>query len=173
MPPELVTDRLRLRPHRIGDFPASSAMWADPGVTQFIGGRPFSEEEAWTKFLRYAGHWSLMGFGYWAVEELQSGSFVGEVGFADWKRQIEPSLRGVPELGWALAVRAHGRGYATEAVRAALDWGRTNLASPSTVCIIHPANLASIRVAEKCGFVRHCGTTYKNEPTILFTHEYY
>jgi RimJ/RimL family protein N-acetyltransferase len=172
MPPEVVTHRLRLRPHRIEDFPASAAMWADPAVTRFIGGRPLSEEEAWTKFLRYAGHWSLMGFGYWAVEELQGGAFVGEVGFADWKREIEPSLRGVPELGWVLVSRAHGRGYATEAVRAALDWGRARLSSPSTACIIHPANLASIRVAEKCGFTKHCETTYKDHPTVVFTREY-
>jgi len=173
MVPELLTDRLCLRPHRMEDFPASAAMWADPVVTQFIGGRPLSEEEAWTRFLRYAGHWSFMGFGYWAVEEVQTGGFIGEVGFADWKRRIEPSLRGVPELGWAFAARAHGRGYATEAVRAALEWGRTSLSSPSTACIIHPANLASIRVAEKCGFAKQCETSYKNEPTVVFTREYY
>src|SRR5262252_3783228 len=125
MIPEIVTDRLRLRAHRMEDFPASAAMWADRGVTRFIGGRPFSKEEAWARFLRYAGHWSHMGFGYWAVEERSAGGFVGEVGFADFKREIEPSIRDIPELGWVLTPRVHGRGYATEAVLAALEWGRT------------------------------------------------
>jgi RimJ/RimL family protein N-acetyltransferase len=168
MIPEILADRLRLRAHRMEDFAASAAMWAMPEVTRFIGGKPFTEEESWTRFLRYAGHWTLMGFGYWVVEEKASGDFIGEVGFADYKRAIEQPIQNLPELGWALVPRVHGRGYATEAVRAALDWGRRSLPSPSTVCLIHPGNLASIRVAKKCGFRKLCETTYKKEPTLLF-----
>lgn len=171
MIPEIVTNRLRLRPHRLEDFAASAAMWADAAVTRFIGGRPLSQEEAWARFLRYAGHWSLTGFGYWAIEESASGDFVGEVGFADYKREIQPSIQNIPELGWVFVPRVHGRGYATEAVGAALGWGRTHLSSPSTVCLIHPANLASIRVAEKCGFRKYHDAIYKNEPTLLFARE--
>jgi RimJ/RimL family protein N-acetyltransferase len=171
MIPEIVTDRLRLRAHRMEDFAASAAMWADRGVTRFIGGKPFSEEEVWARFLRYAGHWSFLGFGYWAIEELASGTFVGEAGFADFKREIQPSIHSIPEVGWVLVPRVHGRGYATEAVRAALDWGGAHLSSSSTVCLIHPENLASIRVADKCGFRKNCLTTYKNEPTVIFTRE--
>ena len=171
MIPEIVTDRLRLRPHRMQDFPASAAMWADHEVTRFIGGRPFSEEEIWARFLRYPGHWSLLRFGYWAVEEQSGSNFMGEVGFADFKRQIQPPLEGIPELGWVFVPRVHGRGYATEAVRAALEWGKSNLSSRSTFCLIHPDNLSSIRVADKCGFSRYCQTTYRNEPTLIFTRE--
>jgi RimJ/RimL family protein N-acetyltransferase len=146
-------------------------MWADRGVTRFIGGRPFTEEEVWARFLRYAGHWSFMGFGYWAVEERSSATFIGEIGFADFKREIEAPICGIPELGWVLVTHAHGQGYATEAVRAALDWGKAHLASPTTVCLIHPENLPSIRVADKCGFKRYCQTTYKNDPTVIFTRD--
>ena len=64
-----------------------------------------------------------MGFGHWAVEEKASGDFIGDLGFADFKRDIQPSIQGLPELGWVLASRAHGKGYATEAVRAAIAWG--------------------------------------------------
>ena len=153
MIPEIVTDRLRLRARAMDDFASTAALWADPLVTRFIGGRPFSEEEAWARLLRYAGHWLYMGFGYWAVEERATGSFVGEVGFAEnKKRDLQPSIHNIPELGWVLIPRAHGRGYATEAARAALDWGSTHLSSASTVCLIHPENCASIRVAGKCGF---------------------
>ncbi len=172
MIPEIVTDRLRLRAHRMEDFAASAAMWADPGVTRFIGGRPLSEEEAWARFLRYAGHWSWMGFGFWVIEELTTGAFVGEAGFAEFKRQIQPSIRNSPEIGWVLAPNARGKGYATEAVRAALAWGGAHLPSPSTFCLIHPGNAASIRVADKCGFNQYCQTTYKNEPTLIFTCEH-
>jgi RimJ/RimL family protein N-acetyltransferase len=162
------TARLTLRGHRLADFSDCVAMWADPIVTRHIGGKPFSEEDAWARFLRYAGHWLLLGFGYWAIEEKDSGSFVGELGFADYKRDITPSLKGTPELGWALAASAHGKGYAKEAVRAVLTWGEAHFASARTVCIIHPENLASIRVAEKCGYKEFQRTTYKSHATIIF-----
>jgi RimJ/RimL family protein N-acetyltransferase len=48
-----------------------------------------------------------MGFGYWVAEEKETGKFVGEIGFADYKRNLEPSLKGVPEIGWVLAGHAH------------------------------------------------------------------
>ena len=67
--------------------------------------------------LRYAGHWQWMGFGFWALEEKSTGAFAGELGFAEFKRELEPSIQGIPEIGWVLAPHAHGKGYATEAVR--------------------------------------------------------
>src|ERR1700732_4909049 len=121
--PILETERVRMRGHRLGDFDDCAAMWADPLVTRFIGGKPLSEEEAWAKLLRYVGHWSLLGFGFWGIEEKVSGGVVGELGCAYFKRDMAPPLGDVPELGWALAAGAHGKGYATEAVRAAVAWG--------------------------------------------------
>ena len=120
--PVIHTERLILRAHTPNDFLTSAALWADSHVTRFIGGRPLSEEEVWARLLRYARHWSWMGFGYWVIEEKLTGAFVGEMGFADWKRDIEPSLQGVPELGWVLAADFHGKGFATEVVRAALSY---------------------------------------------------
>jgi RimJ/RimL family protein N-acetyltransferase len=122
MVPVLETERLKLRGHRLDDFPACAAMWTDPAVTRHIGGKPPSNEESWTKFLRYFGHWTLLGFGYWVVEGKATVHFAGEFGFADYKRNIEPPLNG-PEIGWVLASQFHGRGYATEAVRAAVAQG--------------------------------------------------
>ncbi len=165
--PVITTDRLILRGHRLEDFAASAAMWADPAVTQHITGRPCSEEETWARFLRYIGHWALVGFGYWLVEEQATQKFVGEVGFADYKRDIEPSIQGIPELGWVLASDMHGKGYATEAAHAALAWGDQYFGAVQTVCLIAPRNSASIRVAEKCGYRERLRTTYKGSPTIL------
>jgi RimJ/RimL family protein N-acetyltransferase len=165
--PVVETERLRLRGHRLDDFGECAAMWADPTVTRYIGGRPFTEEESWARLLRYVGHWSWLGFGYWAMEEKATGGFIGELGFADFKREIEPSIQGLPELGWVLAARAHGKGYATEAARAVLSWGEASFDSGKTVCLIHPDNRASLRVAEKCGFEESLRTTYKGHPTIL------
>jgi RimJ/RimL family protein N-acetyltransferase len=167
-PPAIETERLILRGHRLEDFAESAAMWADPEVTRYISGRPFSAEEVWARLLRYVGHWSLMGFGYWVIREKDSGRFVGEVGFVDYKREIQPALGGAPESGWVLASWAHGKGFATEAVRAALAWGALSFGSTRTVCLINPANLRSIRVAEKCGYTERHRTVYQGHPTVIF-----
>jgi len=81
--PIVETERLILRGHRLDDFENCLALWADPVVTRYIGGRPFSAEEVWTRLLRYVGHWTLLGFGFWAIEDKAAGSFVGELGFAE------------------------------------------------------------------------------------------
>jgi RimJ/RimL family protein N-acetyltransferase len=171
MVPVVETERLKLRGHRLHDFPACAAMWSDPIVTRHVGGKPFTEEEAWTKFLRYVGHWNLLGFGYWVVEEKATGNFVGEIGFADYKRDLETSLKHLPEIGWVLASQSHGKGYATEAVRAALAWGERHFGEARTSCIIDPENLPSIRVAEKCGFREVQRATYRQHPIIVFVRE--
>jgi RimJ/RimL family protein N-acetyltransferase len=167
--PVLETERLSMRGHRPNDLTDCAAMWGDPIVTRYIGGKPLSREDVWARLLRYAGHWAWMGYGHWAVEEKATGNFIGDIGFADFKRDIEPSVEGAPEIGWALAPHAHGKGYASEAVRAALSWGKIRFGSTWTVCLIHPDNLPSIRVAEKCGYVESQRTTYSGLPTIIFS----
>jgi RimJ/RimL family protein N-acetyltransferase len=143
-------------------------MWGDPEITRYIGGKPFPRDEVWARVLRYVGHWSLMGYGFWVIRERATGRFIGEVGFSDFKRDIQPSIEGVAETGWVLARWAHGKGFATEAVRAALDWGTTHFQSPRTVCLIHPENRPSLRVAEKCGYREFKRTAYKGHTTIIF-----
>jgi RimJ/RimL family protein N-acetyltransferase len=142
-------------------------MWGDPVVTRFIGGRASTPEEVWGRMLRYAGLWALLGFGYWAIED-EGGGYIGDLGFADFRRELTPSMDGLPEIGWALTQRAHGQGYASEAVAAALAWGDVEFAGAPVACIIDPENLASIRVAQKNGFLELARTEYRGEPTIMY-----
>lgn len=165
--PVLQTERLTLRGHTPADYDECAAMWADPRVTRYIGGRPSTGEETWARVLRYAGLWVLLGYGYWVVRERDSGRLVGEVGLADFRREVTPSLEGAPEAGWVLAPWAHGRGFATEAVRAAVAWADAHLDAPRTVCLIAPENAASIHVARKCGFREHARAVYKGEESII------
>lgn len=165
--PVIETERLILRGHRLDDFDACAAMWSDPIVTRYIGGKPSTAQQSWFRMLRYLGHWDLLKYGYWAVEEKSSGSYVGELGFADFRRDIE-AVSDAPELGWALVSSAHGKGYATEALRAVVAWGDENLDAVRTVCIIHPDNAASIRVAEKCGYREFERVAFGGEPSILY-----
>jgi len=168
-PPVIETARLVLRPHRLDDFDALAAMWREPDIVRYISGKPSTREQSFARLLRYAGHWRLLGFGYWAIEDRQSGAFAGEVGFADLRRDIEPSLEGMPELGWMVAPRWQGRGYATEAVRGCLTWGAQRFpAGTRLACIVTPDNAASIRVAEKCGFVPAGRTTYLGDEVMRY-----
>ena len=150
--PEIETDRLILRGHRRDDFPALAAMWADPEVTRFISGRPATEHESWMRYLRYAGHWIVMGYGFWATIRKDTGAFIGEIGFSDFKRPIDLPVRGLPEAGWAFVRGAHGQGFAGEALAACLAWADKVARFPLTTCIIEPQNAPSIRLAERAGY---------------------
>jgi RimJ/RimL family protein N-acetyltransferase len=165
--PRLTTARLTLRGHRRDDFTDCVKLWSDPNVTRYIAARPFTDEEVWSRLLRYVGHWSVMGFGYWMVRETATDRFIGEVGFAEHRRDLTPSVVGMPEIGWVLTPAAHGQGFATEAVRAVVEWGDTHFGGMRTVCLIHPDNEPSLRVAEKVGYREYARATYKEAPTIL------
>jgi RimJ/RimL family protein N-acetyltransferase len=166
--PIITTDRLRLRGHTEEDLEHCAAMWADPQVVRFIGNRPRSREETWARLLKYVGHWSLKSFGFWLVEEKATGNFVGEVGFADHKRDFAPALHGIPEIGWALTPEKHGLGYAKEAVKAAIAWSDENFSTRQTVCIIHPDNTPSIRIAESNGYAISSTIDHTEHPAIIF-----
>lgn len=166
--PVLESERLRLRGHRLEDFGAVMALWSDPDVVRFIGGKPQSEGESWARLLRYVGHWRLMPYGFWAIEDLSTGQYLGDVGFADFRREMKPMLAaGVPEAGWVLAPRAHGKGYAEEAMRLALAW--LDPRHPKTQCIIAPANLPSKKLAAKLGFVATHDAGYGEEIMTVFS----
>ena len=165
--PVLETERLRLRAFDIEDLPSYTDMWADPKVLEHIGIPPSSREQTWTRLLRAHGHWKLFGFGFWAVEEKASGRFAGEVGFAEFMREMEPSLVGTPEAGWIFAPWCHGRGFATEAARAALKWWDTNRGGTRTACIIDETNSRSFRVAQKCGYREFARTEYHDHPIMV------
>lgn len=165
--PVLETERLTLRGHALEDFASYAAMWADPAVTRFIGGAPLTQEESWGKFIRAFGQWTLMGFGFWSVVERQSGRRIGEIGFLEGRRDITPSFTGTPECGWALVPGVHGKGFATEALRAALAWGDVHFGAVRMVCIIAPENAPSLKLAGKFGFREAHRTLYKAQPTIV------
>jgi len=165
--PTLETERLRLRPQRVEDFDDSATLWSDPQVVRYIGGRASTREECWSRVLRNFGLWPALGYGYWVIEERASDRFVGQAGFADFKRDLTPSFDGTPEAGWVLAPWSHGKGYASEAMRAALAW-LDDAQHAHSVCLISPDNAASINVAAKLGYVEYARTTYHDDPTVLY-----
>ena len=166
----MTTPRLTLRPHRVEDFESCVQLWQDPVVTRFISAKPLSVQEVWSRLLRNPGHWALLGFGYWVVEERGSGRFVGEVGQSRFRREVlsgHPELDDVPEAGWVTLPWAHGRGYAHEAVAAALAWRDTELPGRETFCVIRPDNAASLQLARRLEFVPHGNVGHGDEQVTL------
>lgn len=149
--PVLTTSRLRIAPMNLDHWEEYAAAWADPRMTEFIGGKPRTRNESWGKFLQGIGLWQLFGYGYWAFLDRKSGAFLGNGGLAQFERDM-PELAGFPEAGWAFAPDAWGKGYATEAMTAILGWADATLTCTEIRCIIDPGNFASQKVAAKLGF---------------------
>ena len=166
--PRLETERLILRARIIDDAAPFAALWADPRVTRYIGGQTLTADAAMTKFVRGAGFWALFGYGGWTVEEKASGAYVGDVGHGEFARVLSAgSLVGRPELGWVFAAAFWGKGYASEAVGAAADWGAAHFSDAPQTAMIEVGHVASLRVAEKCGFAEVARATYHGASVIL------
>jgi RimJ/RimL family protein N-acetyltransferase len=156
------TDRLILRKHTLQDTDLVLQLATDPAVRQFIRGTPATREEAWHRLLRHAGHWSLLGFGMFAVFERATNQFIGEVGLADFQRGLGDNFDGTPEAAWVFTGSSHGKGFALEAMTATLGWFDEQGFSSRSVCIIDPRNTASIKLAGKLGFNYYDQGCYKD-----------
>ena len=141
---ELETNNLRLRAWRSDDAEQVTKFYADPKVSKYVGG-PRDADAAWRSMALLIGHWQLQGFGYWAVEEKQSATFVGCVGL--WQSPGWPEL----ELGYWLVEEFHGKGYAKEAAARCLQYARDEMQAESLVSYIDPENIPSIKLAESIG----------------------
>jgi RimJ/RimL family protein N-acetyltransferase len=144
--PTIETKRLTLRALREADATALFEISQDPDVVRFVGDRHVPTlQEAWRMVAGWIGHWALRGYGQWAIEERASGRFIGRAGIinpADWPG---------PEVGYLLGRPWWGRGYATEAARAAMDWGFREIGFSDLLSLIDPENHASIAVATRLG----------------------
>jgi RimJ/RimL family protein N-acetyltransferase len=128
------------------DIDAYAEMCADPEVMRFLaGGKVMNRNEAWRSMAAVCGHWHLRGYGMWAVVEKATNRMVGRVGCHNpegW-----PGI----EVGWTLRREFWGRGYATEAARAAFDWAFANLSLAHLISLITPDNVRSKAVAARLG----------------------
>jgi RimJ/RimL family protein N-acetyltransferase len=160
---QLETPRLILRQWRVNDFEPYAAICADADVMRYLGGgKALSRGEAWRHMAFMVGHWQLLGYGHFAVEEKETGNFVGRIGF------LNPEGWPGFEIGWTLGRAAWGKGYATEGARRALEYAFDELDKDHVISLIHPQNTASIRVAERLGEKPEGTTEIMEVPVIVF-----
>jgi RimJ/RimL family protein N-acetyltransferase len=155
--PQIRTERLILRPPVEEDFEEWAAFSADPLVMEHLGG-PQPRAVAWRMMAMHAGSWQLRGYGLFSVIEHSSGAWLGRAG--PWRPEGWPE----PEIGWSLRRDAWGKGYATEAARAAMEWAFDVLGWVRVRHYITRENAASIAVAERLGS-RYLGETILPPPS--------
>lgn len=146
----LRTDRLLLRRWREADLAPWAEMNADPEVREHLG-PVLTREQSDASVARFEADFEQRGFGWWALEVRATGEFIGFTGF-DVLDETTPAT-GV-EIGWRLARRAWGHGYATEAARAALAHGFGPLALPEILAVTAAANRRSQAVMRRLGMTR-------------------
>jgi [ribosomal protein S5]-alanine N-acetyltransferase len=159
----LETDRLILRPLTGDDFADYAAMLADPevsgGLAETVGTSP---ADAWRSLAIFIGHREILGYSHWALVEKATGRFVGRAG--PWQPHGFPGLG----VGWCLAREHWGKGYATEAARAAVDYCRKELGAQEVISLILPANSRSIAVAERIGHRYQRDVEYRGQTVHLY-----
>jgi len=142
--PVIETERLVLRVPQAGDFDRYAELLADEEACRYIGGHQ-PRAAAWRKFLQMPGAWAVQGFAMFSVIEKSTGLWVGQLG--PWRPEGWPGN----EVGWSLHPDAWGRGYATEAAEAAIDWTFARLGWDEVIHCIDPANTPSQRLAARLG----------------------
>ncbi len=160
--PRIETERLILRAMTIEDWPAYLALMQSERSV-YMGG-PHSETGAWGMFCHDVANWQLFGHGALMMEEIPSGSCVGQVGLNHGPLFPEK------ELGWFVYKDAEGRGYAFEAACAYRDWAFATLGLKSLVSYMDPDNLRSRQLAERMGAVRDDEAARPEPQDLVYRH---
>lgn len=163
----LVTERLVLRRWSMDDVQPYSDMCANPEVMRWIGtGRVLTKQQCAAEVSSFENSWDTYGFGLFALERRDTHEFIGYTGLAvpDFLPEILPAV----EIGWRLARNAWGRGYATEAARASLDFGLRVLRLDRIVSIHEIGNDASGRIMQKIGMTFERETVAFGRPVRVY-----
>ncbi len=149
----LATPRLVLRPWSATDLEPLTEMCADSDVMRFIGdGRTRSATEAQHLIAKSDESWQRHGWGLFAIERIDTGTFIGFCGLA--RPELLQPLQPAVEIGWRLRRRVWGQGFATEAAAAVVDWAFTDVSLDRLLAVVQLDNLPSHRVAAKLGMHR-------------------
>ena len=163
--PMLETERLILRLPQAGDFEGYAELLADEEAARYIGGH-MPRAAAWRKFLQMPGAWAIQGFAMFAVVEKSSGQWIGNAG--PWHPEGWPGT----EVAWSFKRSSWGKGYATEAGSAAIDWAFDHLGWSDVIHSIHPDNRASQALAARLGSVNRgpgrLPAPYEDSPTEIW-----
>jgi len=158
----LSTERLVLRPVTTDDHAALLAHWTQPDVRRFLfDGAALSAAEVTETIGESVADFAARGYGIWLIELGSGAALAGSaplVGTAGLRPLEESGL----EIFYSLAPGAWGRGYATEAARAVVEYGLGPLGLPEVLAEVDEGNIASVAVVKRLGM-----TPYAVVPGVL------
>ncbi len=160
--PRLETHRLILRPLAARDVPALTDFYMSER-SQYAGGH-VPRSQAWRNAAAMLGHWSIRGYGNFAITLKGDGGCIGMAG------PYFPDGRPETEIGWVLFEGAEGQGYAFEAATAVLAYARSALGWRDVVSYIDPENTRSIALAERLGATLDANAPQLDKPCLVYSH---
>lgn len=166
------TERLLLRLPQIEDAPGLLEAFADPEAMRFIGdGSTTGLAGAEEAVERWLERWNAWEIGMFVIERAEDARVLGRAGFLRWDPETWEIGGRETELGWGLARKHWGHGYATEAALAVRDWGIADRGLTRLISLIRPENKRSVRVAEKIGEQYEREVAVRSLPAMLYALE--
>ena len=166
------TERLLIRKPQIEDAPGLLEAFADPEAMRYIGdGSTTDLAGAEGAVDRWLERWDAWGLGMFVVERAEDARVLGRAGFLRWDPETWEIGGSETELGWGLARKHWGHGYATEAARALRDWALGERGLNRLISLIQHGNVRSVRVAEKLGERYERDVEVRGKPTRLYSLE--
>jgi len=164
IPETTETERLILRCFKEGDWGDLHEIYSDPQCTRYTIQRTLTEGESWRAMATMIGHWTIRGYGPYAVEEKSTGKVAGAVGL--WYPNDWPE----PEIKWALSRAFWGCGYASEAARKVKKIAAKYMPGTSLISLIFPDNDPSIKLAEALGAKFEKEIAFRGQIAHIFRH---
>lgn len=162
---DLVIARLKLELHNDSHFEGVRVMDSDPDVMRYItNGIVKTPEETWEGIRRVQARWDKYGFSWWAIKEKVSGTIVGAACL-----QHLANVDGAPlEIGWRLVPERNGKGYATEAANAIIDFAAEHIGATYLVAVADPENIPSQRVMQRLGMTYKAMEQHYDVPCVVY-----
>ncbi len=162
---DLETPRLKLEPYDDSHYEGLRVMDSDAGVMRYItGGIVKTPEETWEGIRRVQARWDKYNFSWWAIKEKSSGAIVGAACL-----QHLANVDGAPlEIGWRLVPEHNGKGYATEAAKAIVNYAAEQVGATYLVAVADPENIPSQRVMQRLGMTYKAIEQHYDVPCVVY-----
>lgn len=158
------TDRLILRELLASDAAAMFEMDANPAVHRYLGNAPVQSMDEIEKVIQFVrAQYKTNGIGRWAVIQKESNQFLGWAGLK-YLTELQNNVRHVYDLGYRFSQKHWGKGYATEASVALMNYAKEVMRLDKVYASANFENAASNRILQKLGFIKTGDFLYENEP---------
>lgn len=159
----ITTERLHLVPFAPEHAEALYAMNSDPDVMRYLSATQ-TRDETDQSIARVQDRWERLGYGWWTIFLKETDTVVGSACLQNLAHNEDAPL----EIGWRLMTAHHGKGYATEAGQAAMDFGFEQVGVDYVCAVARPENTASQKVMQRLGMTHVGLQTHYDMPCVVY-----